>query len=218
MFQKKKSLAFCAAVVAAGAFSLSSGFVSAQTTVLNTGTATSTITGTINISGLDKQKMLNQIQAAISNIQQTLTTILTNYAAVRQQQNQNAVNSVPGLVQQMSGGNATSGSATSNPQGGLLSGGNGSGIGSFVTGSGNATTNVTGNAYTNIDGTLTENSGTVSGNTSPGQSIITNSGTTSGAAPMNTTAIQQQIATIQSQIMNIFSQIGGGGATVSTGN
>jgi len=73
MFQKKKSLAFCAAVVAAGAFSLSSGFVSAQTTVLNTGTATSTITGTINISGLDKQKMLNQIQAAISNIQQTLT-------------------------------------------------------------------------------------------------------------------------------------------------
>lgn len=215
MFQKKKSLAFCAAVVAAGAFSLSSGFVSAQTTVLNTGTATSTITGTIDISGLDKQKMLNQIQAAISNIRQTLTTILTNYAAIQQQHIQNTVNSA---TQQITGSGTTSGSATSNPLGGLLSGGNGSGIGSFVTGSGNATTNVTGNAYTNVDGTLTENSGTVSGNTSPGQSIITNSGTTSGAAPMNTTAIQQQIATIQSQIMNIFSQIGGGGATVSTGN
>jgi len=215
MFQKKKSLAFCAAVVAAGAFSLSSGFVSAQTTVLNTGTATSTITGTIDISGLDKQKMLNQIQAAISNIQQTLTTILTNYAAMRQQQNQNAVNSA---TQQITGSGTTSGSATSNPLGGLLSGGTGSGIGSFVTGSGNATTNVTGNAYTNVDGTLTENSGTVSGNTSPGQSIITNSGTTSGSTPMNTTAIQQQISTIQSQIMNIFSQIGGGGTTVSTGN
>ena len=210
MLQKNKSLAFCAAIVAAGAFSLSSGFVSAQATVVNTGTATSTITGTIDISGLDKQKMLNQIQAAISNIQQTLTTILINYAAIQQQHIQNLTNSA---AQQITG----SGSATSNPLGGLLSGGNGSGIGSFVTGSGNATTNVTGNAYTNVNGTLTENSGTVSGDTSPGQSTITNSGTISGSTPINTTAIQQQISTIQNQIMSIFSQIGGG-STASTGN
>ena len=210
MLQKNKSLAFCAAIVAAGAFSLSSGFVSAQATVVNTGTATSTITGTIDISGLDKQKMLNQIQAAISNIQQTLTTILINYAAIQQQHIQNLTNSA---AQQITG----SGSATSNPLGGLLSGGTGSGIGSFVTGSGNATTNVTGNAYTNVNGTLTENSGTVSGDTSPGQSTITNSGTISGSTPINTTAIQQQISTIQNQIMSIFSQIGGG-STASTGN
>lgn len=85
MLQKNKSLAFCAAIVAGGAFLLGSGFASAQATVVNTGTATSTITGTIDISGLDKQKMLNQIQAAISNIRQTLTTILTNYAAIQQQ-------------------------------------------------------------------------------------------------------------------------------------
>jgi hypothetical protein len=210
MIQKKKSLAFCAAIVAGGAFLLGSGFASAQTTVVNTGTATSTITGTIDISGLDKQKMLTQIQAAISNIQQTLTTILINYAAIQQQQNQNLINSA---TQQITG----SGSATSNPLGGLLSGGTGSGIGSFVTGSGNATTNVTGNAYTNVNGTLTENSGTVSGDTSPGQSTITNSGTISGSTPINTTAIQQQISTIQNQIMSIFSQIGGG-STASTGN
>ena len=210
MIQKKKSLAFCAAIVAGGAFLLGSGFASAQATVVNTGTATSTITGTIDISGLDKQKMLNQIQAAISNIQQTLTTILINYAAIQQQHIQNLTNSA---AQQITG----SGSATSNPLGGLLSGGNGSGIGSFVTGSGNATTNVTGNAYTNVNGTLTENSGTVSGDTSPGQSTITNSGTISGSTPINTTAIQQQISTIQNQIMSIFSQIGGG-STASTGN
>jgi len=210
MIQKKKSLAFCAAIVAGGAFLLGSGFASAQATVVNTGTATSTITGTIDISGLDKQKMLTQIQAAISNIQQTLTTILINYAAIQQQHIQNLTNSA---AQQITG----SGSATSNPLGGLLSGGTGSGIGSFVTGSGNATTNVTGNAYTNVNGTLTENSGTVSGDTSPGQSTITNSGTISGSTPINTTAIQQQISTIQNQIMSIFSQIGGG-STASTGN